>query len=480
MARVKKAMSEISPPIAEYEGLLRDSKEAQIELNKAISITAEAKKDVDKLTSAYGSLKSAIDSVLGVEKDLQGQSRGVKRARIDLTDAEEAYAKILNGVSKTSKEGLSAEVALADARERHNRILEDENSSAAELALSQSNLAEAEQEYKDIINGVAAGSEAALVAEMDLADARDRLEGQTRSLITTANEMGDTDEQITEMLKENNIELSQSLQERLTSERTNRERATNEVLEGLNLEESSTAATYAAILAEVQTTLDQKVKAYDSAEKDQIKIQNDAAELEAKIAKKRTDATIAEWDRAVKAIKANPAKAEIIIKKYIQNIPSGGSGSGSSSSSGSSSGSSSSSSEGEGPQHKVWWAIMKKRAGLPKDYSANSAVSARLYEQYTSMIKSYEAQWEKFSPNREPPHTAHQGGIIQEAGIYRIEMEKGEKIIPLSKQEGGERILKIEINMGDYTIHNYSDVEDLGYTTAEAIARGIYNTVGLR
>ncbi|MFV9676694.1 MAG: phage tail tape measure protein, partial [Methanosarcinales archaeon] len=258
MARITAAMGTISPAIADYEKAVRDAKDAQDDLSEAVRETADLKGDVDDLTSAYTDLKGAIDDILGVEDDLDDQTRDITRAQKKLNDAQKSYNTLLKGAASGSKAAINAEVDLADARERHARILEDEESSTAEIAKANYDLADAEEEYADIIHGVAKDSEKAVESELDLADARDALEDKTAKLIGTIKAVGTADEQITRILKDNGIELSQSLKDRLASEKTARSKATNDIVTNLGIEKKTHESAYRGILTEVNTILQNK------------------------------------------------------------------------------------------------------------------------------------------------------------------------------------------------------------------------------
>jgi chromosome segregation ATPase len=509
MARIKTAMGTISPAIAEYEDAVKDAEDAQDDLSEAVERTADLKTEVDGLTSAYGDLKSAVDLILGVEEDLDDQTRSITRAQLTLNDAEKESKAILDGVLEGSKEAVEAEVDRADARERHAKILADEESTTAEIAKANYDLADAEKTYEGVMHGVAADSKEAVKATLDLEDARDSLEDKTAKLIDTIEDAGTTDKQITRILEDNNIKLSQSLKARLATAKSDLKKSTDNTIANLGIEKKAHESAYEGILTEVNGILREKTTAYERAgilrEKTtayeralsaEHTLSEDYKTKQAKVDELKANIAIAEWDRVVEAIKANPAEAEIHIKKYMEEhdiaIPEPAT---TTTPAGWETGSPywESGLEGvdynppanvEGPRHRQWVidVASKEKAltnagrylnvAIGKSDTANIGI-------YTDSVARLKKELDDLNANK-PAFTAHEGGIIPATGIYRIEMEKGEKIIPLSKQET-EKVYKLDINVKQTIINNaFSDVERIGYITAEAMARRIHNIVGPR
>ncbi|MFV9677925.1 MAG: hypothetical protein ACNYVW_09790, partial [Methanosarcinales archaeon] len=241
--------------------------------------------------------------------------------------------------------------------------------------------------------------------------------------------------------------------------------------------------------------LENKTSAYETALSRELKLAEDYKDKQAKVDKLKADKTIEEWDRVVEAIKANPAEAEIHIKKYMEGrditIPETttpttpidwetGSPSWEGGIGGVPDFSLPAVSNEEGPQHIAWQEDLDTKKSEITTHNAKMSNwrLAGMEETWLTIKEQLQGERDDIR-NREPAFTAHSGGIIPEAGIYRIEMEKGEKIIPLSKQQPTEQKTSIMVKV-EAVINNYSDIERLEYLIGESVARGIHNKVGLR
>jgi len=495
MSRITDSMSTISPAIADYEDAVMDAKDAQEELSEAVEETADLKGDVDNLTSAYTDLKGAIDDILGVGDDLDDQTRAITRAQKKLNEEQKSYNTLLKGVASGSKAAINAEVDLANARERNARVLGDQESTTAEIAKATFDLADAEQTYADIMQGVSKDSWQAVEANMDLLDARANLDEKTGKLIFTIEKLGVTDEHITRILSDNNIELSLGLRTRLEEEKAARSEATTDIITNLGIETDAHGSAYSDILTEVNTLLTDKTSAHATALGKELKLAEIYQGKQAKVDELKATKAIQEWARVVKAIKANPAQADIIIKKYIKEtyVPATKPKAASSSSWGTTGGSAfwqsglsgtvyypPAATKQEGPRHKAWEKKLDVKLGEIKAHDSKMAAWGAMGMGPEWLILKARLRNERNTLRAiEPPFTAHSGGIIPEAGIYRIEMQKGEKILPLGKQQPVEQKTTIMVNV-EAIINNYSDIERLELLIGESVARGIHNSVGLR